>query len=544
VCWSGARFDADRAVAVHQDGKQQASGYVVASGLVLTCEHFLKNGPLAVRHRLSSAQVPAELIGRSEAADVALLRCDGWANIAPVTIGAIESGARECMPFDMYGWPLWSTEVVDDELLEAGRTVRGVFEPWDTSPDGNLVLQPSRWGGDIPAGWGGMSGAAVFSLDRLVGVQRRLLNPQDATSIEARPLAPLMQDEAFEPVLTEAGVALERRWAPRSTDHASRSRLELHGPTRVPLLSPVRFHVRVDGWTSVHHVFAGVRSGLPARDAVEITPLVEVPFIAIDPRDVGRSGTLIVDATGEKLDDERTEHAFTIDEPDDADLAFAFETAIELLETVRGGGSPSAGLRAAELCAVALDRLRAAAEIARSSRVAAIIVSGVSGASESLAVERSRWRNRLADQDAEPSTEAREMSKYAFHRAYVAREELRRRGAAAPAARRSAQERSAATALLGFHDPKALKEHLHPSLETLLADPRPFTQGFIRMMLAGDVNLRHADFVTAAPEVQAQTYDLVNALITEGWARWVEGFDLTLTQLGRAGLAARPSVAP
>jgi hypothetical protein len=37
---------------------------------------------------------------------------------------------------------------------------------------------------------------------------------------------------------------------------------------------------------------------------------------------------------------------------------------------------------------------------------------------------------------------------------------------------------------------------------------------------------------------------LVNALITEGWARWVDGFDLTLTQLGRAGLAARGSVVP
>ena len=64
------------------------------------------------------------------------------------------------------------------------------------------------------------------------------------------------------------------------------------------------------------------------------------------------------------------------------------------------------------------------------------------------------------------------------------------------------------------------------------------------MVLAGDINLRHPDFSTAVPEVQAQTYDLVNALITEGWARWVDGFDLTLTQLGRAGLAARGSVVP
>ena len=231
----------------------------------------------------------------------------------------------------------------------------------------------------------------------------------------------------------------------------------------MPLLSPVRFHVRIDGWTSVYHAFASVRSGLPPRDAVDATPLVELPFIAVDPSDVGGAGKLIVDATGSELDDERIEHAFTVDEPEDADLAFAFETVMELLETVRAGESPSAGLRAADVCAVALEHLGAAARITQSSQVAAIVVSGVSGASESLAVERSRWRNRLADQDATPSTEAREISKYAFHRAYMAREELRRRGAVAPVARRSAHERSAATALLGFFDPVALREHLHPA---------------------------------------------------------------------------------
>jgi hypothetical protein len=536
VSWSDARFDPDRAVAVLQDGKHEASGYLIAAGLVVTCEHFLGGGPLAVRGRSSTSTSAATLAARFPSADVALLSCDERADVRPVTLGQVEPTGRHSLTFEMYGWPLWSTERGrDGTLLEGGRLVRGVFEPADTSADGNLVLQPTRYGGAVPSGWSGMSGAAVFSLDRLIAVQRRLLNPADPSSIEARPLALLMDDPAFVDLTAQAGIALERTWAPRRGGAGGQERLELHGPSRVPVLSPAAFHVRVDGWPVVDYTFAGVRNVVSQHGSVPAAPVVDIRAMFTDVEQIGTSGRLIVEASGGEREDRTAVHQLVVVPPDDEDLAFGFETVVRMLDRARGAGSPSTGLRAVAVGETGAHRLRAAA-LEAGTAVAETVVRGLAGVTDCLAVEGSLHRKRLADKDARSSEDDREASKWAYHRAYVARAELRDQGLVRAADNRSDEERDGAAALFGFADQAALQEHLDPGVETLLAHPGAFERAFLDMLRAGEVDVGHSDFTGALPDVQAKLYDLVNALITEGWARWVQGYRLTLTQVGRAGL--------
>ncbi|MEV5069572.1 trypsin-like peptidase domain-containing protein [Microbacterium sp. LMI12-1-1.1] len=537
MAWSDASFDPDRAVAVIQDGKQRASGYVVAAGLVLTSQHFLRTGRLEVRPRASSLAAPASLVCSSHAADAALLRCHGWDDVAPVAIGVVEPVGRDSLTFEMYGWPLWSTETAPDHSLrEGGRLVRGIFEPSDTSPEGNLVLQPHRTGGSVRSGWSGMSGAAVFSLDRLVGIQRRLVREDDATSIEARPAAPLMEDPDFERVAREAGITLESQWAPRRTGGPRGERLEVHGPSHVPLLSPVSVQLRVDGWPTVSYSFSGVRNGLHQYESLAASPLVDVPVIFFDAEKVGAAGRILIEATGGERDDRTIAHGLRIDGPDVSDVVTGYETVVRVLETVRAGGSPSMRLRAADLCAAGLGRVSAAARLLDSSGAADAVLVGLSGASECLAVERSQINRELADPEFAASKEYREMSKYAFHRAYMTRLSLRESGIALPADERTDAERDAAMLLLGFRHHAAYLEHLDPGISTLLADQDPYIMSFLRLLRSGDVDVRHPDFTRAVPQVQAKTYDLVNALVRDGWARWVARYQLTLTQVGRAAL--------
>jgi hypothetical protein len=73
--------------------------------------------------------------------------------------------------------------------------------------------------------------------------------------------------------------------------------------------------------------------------------------------------------------------------------------------------------------------------------------------------------------------------------------------------------------LLGFRDYAAYRDRLDPSLRTLLADRDPYTMSFLRLLRSADVDLHHPDFTGAVLDVQAETYDLVNAHVREGWAR-------------------------
>ncbi|MGY1695397.1 serine protease [Geodermatophilus sp. SYSU D00814] len=532
-----APFDPDRAVAVLQGGKQRASGYALGARLILTCEHFLRTGELAIRPRTSSLTRPATLVERFPSADVAILHCEDLGELPPVTIGLVEPVGRDSMTFEMYGWPLWSTERgTDGALLEGGRLVRGTFEPSDTSPDNNLVLQPTRMGGNIRSGWTGMSGAAVFSLDRLVAVQRRLLNPDDASSIEARPLAPLFDDPTFASLTTDAGILLDQQWAPRRVGTTTRSRLELHGPSRVPLLSTATFIVRVDGWPTLSYSFSGVRNSQPQHGSASATPQVEIHAAFVDADQVGTSGRLLVEASGGERDERTLTRSILVEGPEDVDLASGYETVIQVLERVRAMGSPSTALRAAKICEDGLRRLRAATRLADHSMVASMIDQGLAGAAECLATERSWIRRKLADQDATRSEEVRQTSKYAFHRAYAVRSKLREQGLSLPADERTDEERDIAMTLLGFRDYATLQEHLDPGLGTILTNLGPFERTMLKMLQSGEVDLHHPDFTGAVPEIQAKTYDLVNALITEGWARWARDYRLTLTQVGRAGL--------
>lgn len=535
---TGVPFDPDRAVRLLQDGRHKASGYLLTGNLVLTCQHFLHEGRLDVVTRDGAHSSTVDERKSFPEEDVALLTCahplGDW---APISLGVVEQPARRSLVFEMYGWPLWSAEASDDGLLEGGRLIRGVFEPSDTSAEGNLVLQPSRTGGGVQTGWSGMSGAAVFSLDRLVGVQRRQLHPQDPASIEARPIGVLAGNPVFEKLMAGHGVGFERGWAPGIHESSGEDRFEVHGPHTVALLSPTLFHVRSEGWHRVSYSFRGAGNEIGQQGSVDAAPLVDIRAFFGDVNQIGAKAALDVEVFAPSKGTRTLSHEFEVRKPGDADLAAAFETTLRVLERAKAGGSPSENLRGAKACAAALARLRGAIGLVPISSLTQQLQNGITGAQQCLAIERSHIEQRLRDQDTNMSTEDQHDSKYAYHRAYTAREYVRERGLG-QAISWGPQEEDAQMPVLGYRDKAEFYAYLQPSLEAQLSGASSFMRGFLSLLLASEtVNIHGPDFTSAVPQVQGELYDVVNALITEGWARWeTTVYNLTLTQVGRHAL--------
>lgn len=382
-----------------------------------------------------------------------------------------------------------------------------------------------------------MSGAAVFSLDRLVGVQRRQLNPQDASSIEARPIRLLADDASFVQLMTEYGIDIEAGWAPGVHEATGQNRFELHAPSSINLLAPAVFHIRTEGWEQVFHSFHGVNSVINQAGSVDAAPLVDVHGFFADAKQVGATGRLDVEGVASDGQSQVVEHEFRLLAPAAADIAAAFEMAVWTLERARAGGPPSNNLRAARSCRLAVARLEAALALMPQSEVVVRASSGIAGIKTCLAIETSLAEQRLRDADVAVSAEDRHDSKYAYHRAYAAREYLREIGFGQVRPWRD-DELDAQMPLLGFADQNAFASYMQPDVEHVLSSSTGFARGFIELLLGSDsVNVKAPDYTTAQPAVQAELYDLVNGLIGQGWARWMSGFDLALTQVGRQALS-------
>ncbi|ROR91073.1 S1 family peptidase [Nocardioides aurantiacus] len=514
---------AARAVALLEDGVLRASGYLIAPTAVITCAHVLTQTDwIGTRWDGSTVEFDLAATLSWPDADIAILIPRTPVEVEPVTVGVVDSLYPERLPFRMYGWPLWGAEAgPDGGVRDGGRMVHGLIDPSDTSPDSNLVLQPDRTGASHLLGrsdWKGMSGAAVFCLDRLVGVQRRHVDVSRPDSVEARPLQLLLDQPGFPELLQDLGVVVDRDWTITGT-RARRTRLELHGPDAVPLFSVTDFELRSDGWDRLFWRATAVDRTRPE----EITPVRPVEVLTCAPRDVahlGGTGTLTVE-TSRDTDEasESVSRPFMVTAPSGLEVAALYEIAMWLLNEARRGGPPPENDRAGRLAASTADLVEHAVNVAQPHSLVTLAARGLPALRRSIAWALNESSRRLRDADDRLSAEDRKEAKHTYHGAYVVQQTLANQayGRFDP----SDPFWSHRLRLLGFANHTELLAHITPSLSHLAIAPGSFEASVLELLVTvGQVDIRSPDYTQATGEIQGRFNDLVNALLREGMTRW------------------------
>ena len=207
------RFEPERAVEIV--GPTYGSGYRIGGRLVLTAAHLFPTGVgsvCQVRSKPTFGTVAATVAWTAPGADIALVELpEDVAGCEPVAFGALPSGPEK-VRFDLYGWPKWAqTTCLDKKPKAGGRHIDGLIYLADTSPDGLLVLEPTRVPGAPAPGedgsaWQGISGAAVICDGLVVAVQRHHQNPRRPASLEAEPLVKVYGDAGWRRLLEQHGV--------------------------------------------------------------------------------------------------------------------------------------------------------------------------------------------------------------------------------------------------------------------------------------------------------------------------------------------------
>lgn len=190
------------------------SGYVLAANLVLTARHVV-DGHDHIDVRLLTADAnaqpgsagewqPMQVAWRSATIDAALLVADGSVlapRVTPARIGRLESQAS--LPVLAVGFPRFIAAASHSDMLhlrartDALTAVRaGVLR---------LVLEAGNRPPDA-TGWRGMSGAAVWAGDILVGVLQAVPAGVAASALEALRAHRLLEDPVATALLEKAGV--------------------------------------------------------------------------------------------------------------------------------------------------------------------------------------------------------------------------------------------------------------------------------------------------------------------------------------------------
>ena len=163
------RFEPERAVEIV--GPTYGSGYRIGGRLVLTAAHLFPTGVgtvCQVRSKPTFGTVAATVAWTAPGMDIAVVALSAdVAGCEPVAFGALSAGPEK-VRFDLYGWPKWARTTRPDAKLKAGgRHIDGLVYLADISPDGLLVLEPTRVPeapapGEDGSAWQGISGAAVI----------------------------------------------------------------------------------------------------------------------------------------------------------------------------------------------------------------------------------------------------------------------------------------------------------------------------------------------------------------------------------------------
>ncbi|MET4660789.1 tetratricopeptide (TPR) repeat protein [Streptomyces sp. PvP037] len=197
-----------------RDGKPfSGSGCVVAPGLVLTAAHILPDRAAGARITVEQPHrgvepLPAEVVWQryDDDVDAALLALPGGGGAQPPV-----------------RWGEFVTELPDREADTAGfprmqrapgarylEQARGRIHPGTGLPARRyeiLVDTAPVWSGDEPRGvtpWSGMSGAAVFHEELLIGVVRKDRRPAGDSRLTATRAVDLLGDDGFRSVVHAA----------------------------------------------------------------------------------------------------------------------------------------------------------------------------------------------------------------------------------------------------------------------------------------------------------------------------------------------------
>jgi hypothetical protein len=204
---------------LHSGGPRglHGSGYLLAPGLLLTARHVV-DGLEEPRVRLIEPDedgLPAD-IGDWQSARVAWTGDDiDLALLTPLSgqpsfresIGALtiaRLGGRVAVRVDALGFPRALLTPKHSDTLHLEATVN----PWSNIRGEALLLDVGTTRPAAADGWKGMSGAAVFGGDRLVGVIEAVPGQLDASTLRATPAHGLFGVAKASELIRDAGVEL------------------------------------------------------------------------------------------------------------------------------------------------------------------------------------------------------------------------------------------------------------------------------------------------------------------------------------------------
>ncbi len=199
---------------------RRGSGYLLASGLVLTARHVVE-GLSSVDVRLlepdsqglpgnAGPWQPARVDWMSPIADLALLvpapKSPSFRKLNSATTLARVDG-RAPIRVHALGFPRAMLSPTHSDTLHLQATVNA----WSGVRNESLLLDVGTTRPASDEGWKGMSGAAVFAGDRLVGVIEVVPGSLDVSTLRATPVTALFDDPSAGELLRAANVEHDKR---------------------------------------------------------------------------------------------------------------------------------------------------------------------------------------------------------------------------------------------------------------------------------------------------------------------------------------------
>ena len=205
-----------------EQGGHHGSGYLIAQDLVLTSYHVVEKLQTTEMRLLEADKhglpgkvgpwQPARVVWVDEELDLALLAADQKFDkftslTGTTTFGRIDSRVPAPVRVHAVGFPRAVKKPAYSDTLELTASV----SPWSIVRSGSLLLSVEGAQPAAAEDWKGMSGAAVFAGDRLVGIIRAVPTKLDE-GLFAATAHPILSNEIAKKLLIDAGVAPNARF--------------------------------------------------------------------------------------------------------------------------------------------------------------------------------------------------------------------------------------------------------------------------------------------------------------------------------------------
>jgi hypothetical protein len=218
----------------HPGGRRRGSGYLITSTAVLTAAHVLQDAEsVEIRFLSGTATAISWEVGST---DIAVVTIPAESEVDPAKFGHVGDHPA-ILEVQAVGFPRWKmrnddgTTFVDSDPRPAQRDsyqLRGTAAVLSNIREGTLEIEIQSAPG-IEDPWEGMSGAALWAGDRIIGVitaHHPSEGPTRLTAVRARGIAPIPE---FSPDVTAAVHRLTRAYQAQLADiapHALFGRLQ------------------------------------------------------------------------------------------------------------------------------------------------------------------------------------------------------------------------------------------------------------------------------------------------------------------------------